>query len=183
MRQLESVADRSVERVVHAVVGASAQLVVQAEREGVLLSGHTKLHLEQVAVDDLRGERRRRGNAVDAQRHVGIRVAEGRDNGEVEQRSNVPAGGFNIARNRDANRHLEDVHGVDLGRVGGFEVVRGEVREAQTSVRNNLEGAGVDQNITAKAKRECIRIGREVADVVGVDGNVVGALHVAEQRG
>ena len=144
------------------------------------MGNKTEVHLEQTAVDDLCGDCGLGTDAGDAKRHVGILVAEGRDHGEINRRSQVPTGGANVAGNRHTNRHLENVHVVEVRGVSGFEVVRGQVRIAQADVRNNLEVTGFDQVFAANTQREGVGVGGEVVDAEALDGNVVGAVQVAE---
>ena len=59
----------------------------------------------------------------DAEFEVSILVAEGRDNREIELRSNRPVARLEVTGDGDADRHLEDVLIVDFGLVTGFKAV------------------------------------------------------------
>lgn len=136
--KLERVANVGVERVVHTGVRTDTKLVVQTEGPSAV-------------------------RGVDAERHVRILVAEGRDNGEVKRRSNVPAGNFEFTADRHTNRELEDVEIVNVGLVTGFERINRELRPTQTGMRHNVEGTGLGEKFTANADREGVGISRELS--------------------
>ena len=175
--RLERVADVGVERVVLTFVAAGTERVVDAEREGVLLSRKTQGCLHRRAVnnagDDFGGQ------SVVLRRS--ILVAEGGHHREVKRRGEVPAARLEGTREGHTQGSLEDVQLIVVRTEETVTAFHIKARVTDAGVRRHVDDTHRGRQFNTEAEREGLglNVAAPVAHAVGGRDVALG-LHVAE---
>ena len=124
--------------IVQTIVGTGGEAVVHAERPGTRLGFNTERGADRVGVNNA-------DNVLDAAEvlRFSILVAEGRDNREINHRSNLPAVRVERARESNAERHLVDGHRFVFGAV--LRVIKIDAGHADAGMRDDVECAGLHE--------------------------------------
>ena len=175
--RLERVADVGVERVVLTFVAAGTERVVDAEREGVLLSRKAQGCLHRRAVNNAGDDFGRQTVVL----RRGVLVAEGGDHREVKRRGEVPAARLEGTREGHTQGSLEDVQLIVVRTEETVTSFHIKTRVTDAGVRRHVDDTHRGRQFHTEAEREGLGldVAAPVAHAVGGRDVALG-LHVAE---